>query len=193
LPIPDRQFSGPLVVLINDQTSGAAEALAACLKADGALVVGRATAGKTSLFQEHKLASGLILRFAVAQDSLPDGTPLLGHSVAPDIALVVDDRAEKGALVLIKDNHILDVIQESVERHRMNEASLVQDDDPEWDDYLLSLEKKPETHFLLSLPPIHDVVLLSAIDSLKAIRVTQGPAPSPLRVDATPPAPAPLP
>ena len=70
----------------------------------------------------------------------------------------------------IKDNQISDVIQESAQRHRMSEASLVQGQDPEWDDYLASLEQKP---VLLSLPVIHDVVLVSALDSLKAIRLSE--------------------
>ncbi len=38
-------LDGPLIVLTNGQTAGAAEALAASLRVDGAVVVGRATAG----------------------------------------------------------------------------------------------------------------------------------------------------
>jgi hypothetical protein len=90
--------------------------------------------------------------------------------------------------VLIKDNHILDVIQESPERHRLSEATLVQGQDPEWDDYLASLEQKP---FLLSLPVIHDVVLITALDSLKAIQLSQRspPAlPAQAQAEASPPA-----
>ena len=83
--------------------------------------------------------------------------------------MTVHDHDEKAALILIKDNQILDVIQESAERHRMTEAALVQGQDPEWDDYLASLEQRP---VLLSLPVIHDVVLISALDSLKAIRLS---------------------
>jgi hypothetical protein len=183
--ITDREFQGPLIVLTNGQTAGAAEALAACLKADGALVVGRTTAGKASLFQAYELSSGPTLRMAVAQTFLADGTPLLGHPVTPDIALMVDEHTEKAALILIKDNQILDVIQESAERHRMNEASLVQGQDPEEDDYLASLEGRP---VLLSLPVIHDKVLISALDSLKAIRLSQRPLPAQARADASPPA-----
>jgi hypothetical protein len=193
------RFHCPIVVLTNNKTTGAAEALAACLQADGALVVGRATAGKMGVFDEQKLSSGQILRyfvspvgseedpqavFKIPQHPLPWDQP-----VTPDISLTVDDRAEKGALTLIKDNHILDVIQESAQRHRMNEASLVRGQDPEWDDYLASLERKP---VLLSLPIIHDVVLIRALDSLKAIRLSQSPLPAQARADATPQASASL-
>jgi hypothetical protein len=190
--LPGHPFHPPMIVLANHQTTGAAEALAACLKADGALVVGQATSGTAALFEEHRLSSGQILRFATAPIFLADGTPLWGHPVAPDIGLTVNARVEKGALMLIQNNHISEVIQESAERHRMSEASLVQGDDPEWDDYLASLEKKPDAHFLLSLPPIHDVVLISAIDSLKAIRVSQRSLPAPPRAGAVSPTAASL-
>jgi hypothetical protein len=185
----DRAFQGPLVVLTNGQTSGAAEALAASLKADGALIVGRPTAGTSSFFEKQTLLSGQILRFAVAGPTLADGTALLGHPIEPDIALSVEDHAEKVALTLIRDGHVADVTGELPERHRMSEASLVQGQDPEWDDYLTSLEDKP---VLLSLPNVHDSVLIGAIDSLRAIRLSQRTAAMPAQMEASTPTPAPL-
>lgn len=168
--IASHPFRAPIVVLTNNQTTGAAEALAACLKADGALVMGRATSGKAAIYGEQKLSSGQILRYVESDVLLANGDSLWNHPVTPDISLTVHDQTEKGALILIAHKGILDVIQEDPARHRMSEASLVQGDDPEWDDYLASLKKKP---FLLSLPAIHDVVLISAIDSLKAIQLSQ--------------------
>ncbi len=170
--IPNRQLEGPLVVITNGQTAAAAEALAGCLKSDGALVVGRATAGTS--FEEDKLANGEILRFAIALPPQPGDT--LMRPVAPDIALTVDDHNEKAALMLIRENHVLDVIQESAERKRMSEASLVKGQDPEWDAYLASLESKS---MLLSLPSIHDPVLVTALDSVRAIRITGSPVAEP--------------
>ena len=170
--LPDREFQGPLIVLINDQTTGAAEALAASLKADGAILVGRSTGEASSLVEEHKLTTGEILRFAVEKPIPAAGSTISGHSLTPDIALSVNDHNEKAALTLIRDNHVLDVIQESAERHRLNEATLVKGQDPELDDYLGSLERKP---VLLSLPVIHDVVLISALDGLRAIRLSERP------------------
>jgi hypothetical protein len=186
-------FPFPRIVLTNHGTTGAAEALAGFLQADGALVIGQPTAGKVAVFQEDKLSSGQVLRYAVAAMLPGDLTafkfrseaPAWGHPVVPDIALNVDDHTEKAALALIRANHILDVIQESAERHRMSEASLVQGQDPEWDDYLTSLEGRP---VLLSLPVIHDVVLISALDSLKAIRFSQEPAPAQTTTTASLPA-----
>jgi hypothetical protein len=177
--ISDHPLRGALIVLVNNQTSG--------LKADGALVMGRKTAGKAAVFEERRLTSGQILSYAEANVSLADGIPLWGHPVVPDIDLTVDDHTEKAALTLIRDNHILDVIEESPERRRMSEASLVEGQDPEWDDYLASLERKP---VLLSLPVIHDAVLIRALDSLKAIHFSQRPLPAQATADASLPAPS---
>jgi len=174
-PVPAvSPIAGPIVVLINGQTAGAAEALAGCLKADGARVVGRATAGTG--FEEDKLADGEILRFATALPIVRGDTII--RPVTPDIAEKVDDRNERAALTLIRDDHVLDVIEESAERQRMSEASLVKGQDPEWDAYLASLERGP---VLLSLPRVHDPVLVTALDSLRAIRISQEPAPAPVQ------------
>ena len=185
LPILGHEFNGPIVVITNNQTTGAAEALADCLKADGALVVGRETPGRVALFDEQKLSSGQVLRFATGNIALADGTPLWGHPLAPDIDVDVDDHNEKAALVLIRDNRVDDVIQESAERHRLSEAALVKGQDPEWDAYLSSLEQKP---VLLSLPVIHDVALVRALDSLKAIRLSERTIPTQTTANAALPA-----
>ena len=192
---PDEQpitqlFPYPTIILTNNQTTGAAEALAGFLQAAGALVVGRATAGKVAVFQEYKLSNGQVLRYVTATPGSNDPAdlfkfrtevPLWGHPVVPDITVNVDEHMEKAALVLIKDNQIDDVIQESAQRHRLSEATLVQGQDPEWDGYLASLEQKP---VLLSLPVIHDVVLVRALDSIKAIHLSEQTSPAPATANA---------
>ncbi len=176
-------LQGPLVVLVSSRTSGAAEVMAARLKADGAMVIGQKTAGATTFFSESPLSNGQVLRFAVAPlASTTDKAPSL--PVIPDITETVDDATEKAALAQIDDDHVSDVIQGAPQRHRMNEVALVQGQDPEWDDYLASLEKKPDDHFLLSLPPIRDEALIDAIDSVEAIRVTRNSPPSASSVSA---------
>jgi Peptidase family S41 len=182
---PPQIFRQPIVVLVNHKTNGAAEALAELLQHQGALVIGQPTMGRVAQFASQTLSSGEILRYKIAPLSLADGTDLWNHPVTPDIGVKADDRSEVAALVLIRDNHISDVIQESAARHRMSEASLVKGQDPELDDYLSSLEKKP---FLLSLPVIHDTALISALDSLKAIRLSQKTLPAQVQASASLPA-----
>jgi len=120
------------------------------------------------------LGAGQVLSYEVMTVVLSDGTQLAKHPVIPDLSPKIDAQAERGALILIKDNHLLDVIQESPERHLMSEASLVNGDDPEWNAFVASLEKKGDDHYM-TLPPIRDTVLIEAIDSLKAIRLSQRP------------------
>jgi hypothetical protein len=164
-------FHGPIIVLINRQTTGAGEVLAAYLKQYcGALIIGQTTQGREAAFGWKQLPSGKVIRFAVAHALLPDGTDLWNHPVVPDLNLPVNEQSEKGALILITHHEILDVIGESPDRHLMSEAALIKGEDPEWDSYLASLEKKP---VLLTLPIIHDETLISALDSLKAIQVSQ--------------------
>ena len=175
----------PRIVLTNRRTTGAAEALAGCLQAHGAVVVGQATAGQVAAFAEAPLSSGQMLRYRTTPDPqhdplmafrFRDEKPVWGQPVMPDVTPNVDDHNEKAALVLIGDNRIDEVIGESPARHRMSEAALLKNQDPEYDNYLASLEDKP---VLLSLPVVHDAALIAALDSLKAIRVSQIDAPAP--------------
>ncbi len=198
LRFPDNPFHLPIVVLVDGSTNGAAEALAVCLKADGALVIGQATAGRIGVFAEQPLSGGQVLRYLTAPLGTSNPVKADDHSLAwdqpvlPDVGLMANERMEKGALVLIKDNHILDLIQESPPRHRLSEAALVQGIDPEWDAYLVTLEKKDDDHFLLSLPPIRDPALIAALDNLKAIQLSQRPPIIPTQPAAHPAAAASL-
>ncbi len=77
---------GPLIVLINRATAGAAELLAAELHDSGALLMGSATAGLAMTTQDFTLASGQRLRVATA--------PIQWHgsdlgSLTPDISVKV--------------------------------------------------------------------------------------------------------
>jgi hypothetical protein len=167
-PLP---ITVPMVILTDDRTAGAAEAFAAVLQAHGALVLGQATTGRGGLFAEHPLASGEILRYLAGRVVLPDGTSLWAHPVQPDIAVAADDKKEQAALALIAQEHIADVIGEAADRHRMSEAALVRGEDPEIDASLASQTTRT------ALPPsplaAQDVVLVDALDSLKAIRLSQ--------------------
>jgi hypothetical protein len=155
----------PITVLINGQTSGAAEALAACLKKNGALTIGRGTAGDGALFETHPLSSGRLLRYVSGTVTMPDGSLLWRDPVGPDIGLLVDPAKEEAVLNLIAQGKILDVIRESAGSHRLSEAALVQGEDPAFDAYLIPAGKQVATP--------QDSSLVTALDSLKAIRLSQ--------------------
>jgi hypothetical protein len=86
----------PAAVLVNRQTIGAAEALAAALRFKGAaLILGSETAGAAAAKQEFTLATGHKLRIAAAPVKLADGTPLAPKGVQPDIAVTVSEAEER--------------------------------------------------------------------------------------------------
>ena len=83
-------FHGPVAVLINHQTSGAAEALAAVLREAGAaFLVGSPTAGQARTFQQFALADGQKLRIGRGKVALPNGTELPSGGLQPDLSTPV--------------------------------------------------------------------------------------------------------
>jgi hypothetical protein len=166
-PSSSVSIAPPIVVLTDGRTAGAAESLAGRLQADGALIVGEATESAQPQFQDHKLLDGSVLRIALPASQAGGAS---AAAVTPDIKLAIDEHAEAAVLTLIRDEHIDEVIQETAPRPRLSEAALVAGQDPEWDAYLSSLQPRP---VLLSLPRIHDPVLTAALDSVRAIRLTE--------------------
>ncbi len=88
-------ISGPLMVLVNGETSGAAEALAAALReADAGLIIGNPTAGLAMTTRDFPLKNGERLRVATSPVKLGDGVVI--SRLSPDIAVTAsldDDRA----------------------------------------------------------------------------------------------------
>jgi len=166
----------PLAILVDDQTSGAAEALAAELKAGGAFVLGDSTMGRGAVFTDGKSSPGQEPRYMSGQVVLADGTDLWNHPINPDIELAIDDKKEKAVLALIGQNKVLDVIREAAQRHRMSEAALVKGEDPEIDSYMVPHDKDKKGPGPLD---DQDIVLVNAIDSLRAIRLSERPPVAP--------------
>ena len=89
--------AGSLVVLVNGETRGAAEALAAALRHAGAgLIIGNPTAGEATTFKEFPLRNGERLRIATTPVKLGNGPAIPSGGLQPDIAVTVsadDERA----------------------------------------------------------------------------------------------------
>jgi hypothetical protein len=80
----------PVAVLVNRQTAGAAEALAAIVRDVGVgLVLGAPTAGRATLAEEFPLKNGQRLCIAKAGIKLGSGEMLSVQGVKPDIAVAV--------------------------------------------------------------------------------------------------------
>jgi hypothetical protein len=89
----------PLVVVVNRQTSGAAEALAGALSiSQAALLVGNRTAGQAMAFQDFPLSSGQHLKIARSRVELGTGKTISSEGLAPDILVEADEKNERSWL-----------------------------------------------------------------------------------------------
>ncbi|MGO8837651.1 MAG: S41 family peptidase [Limisphaerales bacterium] len=88
-PKASRPIAGPLVVLVNGKTRGAAEALVAALREAGAaLSLGSPTAGAAMTFKEFALKDGEQLLIATTPVKV-DGRAMPADGLKPDIAVAV--------------------------------------------------------------------------------------------------------
>ncbi len=87
---PAPEASLPLMVLVDEETSGAAELLAAVLGGGvkGAMLIGRETAGDPMIREPKKLSTGRYALLATRQLKLPDGAVYAGAAgVQPDVVI----------------------------------------------------------------------------------------------------------
>ena len=175
----------PLTVLVNRQTAGAAEALAAVLrKTEVALLLGTNTAGRAFITKDFPLKAGQQLRVATALVKTGDGTPLSAQGVKPDIQVAVNPSDEKAyfedayrmlnrpALAGTRSGSETNLTAASTNklRHRINEAELVrmQRDGEEIDD-----EFAPGHAPDPARPVVRDPVLARALDLVKGLAVVR--------------------
>ena len=173
-------FRQPVAILVNQFTTGAAEALAAVLRQkDVGLLIGTNTAGQASITKDFPLASGEVLRIAVAPVKSGDGGVV--ERLKPDIQVDVSadeerayfldaykslPRAGAGATSIAS----LSVTNKSP-RKRLNEAELVRmlRDGENPDDETVKPGRAAEP----GKPVITDPALARAIDLLKALAVVR--------------------
>jgi carboxyl-terminal processing protease len=88
----DGQFEMPLVLLTTAGTSGAAEVFAAALHGNGrAEIVGEHTLGRAGVQRFVKLPENRGLWLTYARYLRPDGEPIHGKGLAPDLAVAAGD------------------------------------------------------------------------------------------------------
>jgi hypothetical protein len=160
----DPLFSGILVVLVDETTAEAPEAIAASLQESAkALIVGATTAGRALEYQDVPL-NGAVLRMAVAEVLLPDGKKPGTGGLKPDIS-VAPSSASRAALVQSVSTHgIASVIQEH-DRPHLNEAALVSGSNPEVD------ELEAEQSGAAPAPPLIDRQIEGALDLITSISI----------------------
>jgi len=176
----------PVVILINSQTSGAAEALAAILRESNVgLLLGSTSAGQASIFKEFSLANGEKLRIATAQIKLGDNK-VLAHGLKPDIEISASLEDEKAHLedpykilhkpevakISVTETNLASNNSTNHTRRRFNEAELVRQQREGVEPDQAEMEGKP-----LKDDPAHPVLadpaLSRALDLLKGLSVVQ--------------------
>jgi len=175
----------PVAILVNRQTAGAAEALAAVLRQTSVgLVLGSPTAGQAMLAQEYPLKNGDKLRIASAAIHLGDGTALTVQGVTPDIAVQINSQDEKAYYndtyrAPLKTNLTLAGVvstnnpastNRAARRVRFNEAELVRE---RREGASLDADNAPRRGEEPETPMVSDPVLARALDLLKGLAVVR--------------------
>ena len=171
----DRQFQSDrdpairalMTVLVDGDTAGAAEPVAAALRLyDKALVIGQTTAGRAVEYSDVPLPSGKLLRVATAEAVLPDGRLLFPQGLKPDLevtmpavekAQIFQTSAEKGMAQFVYET----------ERPHLNEAALIAGTNPELEAAGDRRQRGRDRQ------PVRDPVLQRALDVLTSLEIYQ--------------------
>jgi hypothetical protein len=163
----DPRFSGVLVVLVDANTSGAPEVVAAVLRNDAkAMVIGQTTSGEAVEFTDVPLPGGKLLRVATAEVILPGGTDIFPAGVKPDLAVEVPQEKTDALLATELEKGVSEMLAEP-DRPRMNEAALVAGTNPELEALVAAQRAKGEK----GKTPLRDAVLQRALDFVTALSV----------------------
>lgn len=168
----------PVVTLVNGETAGAPEALAALLAGSGhALLLGSRTLGAAMTTKEFTLTNGQRLRIAAAPIKLAGDANLPATGLEPDIAVKVSPAEERaywndpyGLAANAATNSVTGTTNRSPRRARTNEADLVRArrEGVELDDqFVRQRDTEPE------VPVIRDAALGRAVDLLKGLALVR--------------------
>ncbi len=187
----------PAAVLVNRQTAGAAEALAAVLREAGVgLILGNRTAGQAMMTEDFPLKSGDRLRIATAPVKLGDGSSLSTEGLKPDIVVEVGVQDERAyfadAFREPQPTNLVSALRapggtnqvagtNRTRRVRFNEAELVREKREGFNPELeFSPDGEPVGHGRgpglgaeSERPVVHDPVLARALDLLKGLAVVR--------------------
>lgn len=180
-------FGLPLMVLVNGETKGAAEALAGALRqATSSMILGSPTAGRAFVYQEYALSQGSKLLLADAPVIFSDGTSIPTTGLKPDLSVAVRLEDEQ---VFMSDPYkataktpiaLLSVGDANASgkagatnravRHRINEADLVrmqkEGGGGDTDEFISGVGSIPQSRLI-----VQDPVLARALDLLKGLEV----------------------
>jgi hypothetical protein len=160
----DPVFQGTIMLLVDSETSGPAEAMAAALKAHRqGLLIGQPSAGRAVEYSDFPLSSGKLLRIAVGEAIGPNGQSLFPGGVKPDLAVELP-LAQKHQIFALSMQRGLTTFVFERERPHFNEAALIAGSNPELE--VRQQRRNPDEN-------LHDSVLQRAVDVITSLAVFQ--------------------
>jgi len=164
----DPAFQGLIVVLIDSDTAGGAEAIAGDLRFyDRALLVGQPSAGRAVEYSDLPLPSGKILRVASEEAVLVDGQPLFPGGVKPDLPVEMPVGDKRQVFRLSGEKGMTPFVYET-ERPHLNEAALIAGTNPE-----LDIPDAQRRNRAREKQPVRDSVLQRALDVVTSLEIYQ--------------------
>ncbi|HEY3662805.1 MAG TPA: S41 family peptidase [Chthoniobacterales bacterium] len=162
-------YRGLIVVLIDSETIGATEVLAAILRfEDHAILIGQPTPGDAVDYSDLPLPSGRILSVAVAEAILPDEHARYPDGVQPDMPVVLAAAAKQQIFQQSLTKGMAPFVFET-DRPHLNEAALVAGTNPEIEAAQAAQQRRAQNGPRPA--PLHDSVLQRAVDLVTSIEV----------------------
>lgn len=160
----DESWSKNLILLVDRETGNVGEIIAAVLKREGnCLTIGEKTPGLTVEYRDVPVGEDRILRYAIAEVVLEDGSSIFQKGITPDLLTIGSVEVKHAVFRENQKGTDLAEILFQKQRPRMNEAALVAGTDPEIDFYLLRSQDK-QTKW--DKAPLRDRTLMQAVDLL---------------------------
>ena len=164
----DPIYSGFIVLLVDGETVGASEVLAAVLRFyDKAIIIGQTTAGRAVDYSDLPLPSGKMLRVAVAEAILPDQHPRFPEGVQPDLPVSLP-AAEKQQIFQQSLTKGMAPFVFETDRPHLNEAALLAGTNPEIEAAQAAQQRRAHGG---DKPVLHDAALQRAVDLVTSIGV----------------------
>ena len=165
----DPTYQGLIVLLADNDTAGAAEAVAGVIRIyDKAVLIGQQSAGQAVEYSDLKLPSGKILRIAVGEAVLPEGHPLFPGGLTPDVPVEMAAVDKREVFQTSREKGMTPFVSEASRPH-LNEAALISGKNPE----LEAIEAAQRRKTNAEKGGVHDAVLQRALDLVTSIGVFQ--------------------
>ena len=165
----DPSYQGLLIILTDNDTAGAAEAVAGVIRVyQKALIIGQPTAGRAVEYSDLKLPSGKVLRVAVGEAILPEGRPLFPGGLKPDVPVEMAPADKREVFQVSSEKGMAPFVAETSRPH-LNEAALISGKNPELE-AMETAQRRPRGP---EKAAVHDVVLQRALDAVTSIGIFQ--------------------